>query len=345
MSATDPRAAAIEALGYARREAAFLACVTRQGGYFLRRQFLTWMGCTPGRAVVAFTQHLLARRHATRQTFCRQTHVYHLASRVLYEGAPTSTPRDRRRRSALVIKARLMAVDLAMAHREVVFLATEQERVDYCDRLGVDRARLPQHVVRPYRSSTPQIHYFPHPSLVGLRDADGPAPTVVCAYVDDGDTGATGFSTFLRRHGRLLAVLPRWQVVYVAERSRQIAAASAVFARAYGADAGLAGVRDRAELGEYFRLRRLYDQEAWSDLQTVGLNRYLELRTRLGDDVDPLYAQWELHGDHVLQPGGGGVEGVSRYPRFEAVLLPYSYGATASVHARSLPTNPGAALS
>ena len=37
MSGTDARAAAIAALGYAPREAAFLACVTRHGGYFLRR--------------------------------------------------------------------------------------------------------------------------------------------------------------------------------------------------------------------------------------------------------------------------------------------------------------------
>ena len=79
MTPSDPRAAAIEALGYAPREAAFLACVTRHGGYFVRRQYLDWMACTKGRAVVRFTRRLLASRHATRQTFCRTTHVYHLA--------------------------------------------------------------------------------------------------------------------------------------------------------------------------------------------------------------------------------------------------------------------------
>jgi hypothetical protein len=345
MTTVDPRTTAIEALGYTAREAAFLACVSRHGGYFLRRQFVTATEAHHGRAVVRFTQRLLVARHATRQTFARRTHVYHLASQALYGGAPDVGPSQRRRRSALAIKVRLMTVDFALSRPDLQFLTSEAERLDYCDRLGIDRGRVPQQTIRPYRSPMSRPHAFPGPVVVGLHGADAAAAQVlVCAYIDDGAHSAAGFDTFLRQYARLLAVVPRWRVVYVAERQRQAAAASAVFARAFGADTGLATVRHVADVGEYFRLRRLYEREAWADLQTRGLDRYLDLQRRIGHDVDPLYARWEIEGDGVLTTASDTV-GSPAEPRFEAVLLPYSYLAVDAVQARGRLTNLGVALS
>jgi hypothetical protein len=270
MDTSDSRTAAIETLGYTPREAAFLACVTRHGGYFLRRQFLTWMEYTKGRAVVVFTRRLLARRHATRQTFCRQTQVYHLAAQVLYDGVPDVSPRDRRRRSALAIKSRLMALDFAMMRPDLQVLASEQERLRYCERLGIDHGRLPKRVWRPYRAANTQRVFFPEPIILAIQDADTSAPTVVCAHVDDGACGVAGFETFLRRHARFLAAIPRWQVIYLAQHQRQLTAATAAFARSFAKDPSLARMRDVAEIGEYFRLRRLYEREAWGELKTEG---------------------------------------------------------------------------
>jgi hypothetical protein len=71
-------------------------------------------------------------------------------------------------------------------------------------------------------------------------------------------------------------------VVCVAERQPQLAAVSAVFARAFGADSGLAQARQVADVGEYFRLRRLYEREAWAELKTIGLDRYLDLWAAIG---------------------------------------------------------------
>jgi hypothetical protein len=136
---------------------------------------------------------------------------------------------------------------------------------------------------------------------MGFQDHASPAPTLICTYIDDGGHSPAGFETFLRRFAAVLAVVPRWRVVCVAERQRSIAAASAVFARAFGADSGLAQARQLADVGEFFRLRRLYEREAWAELNTIGLHRYMDLWAAIGADLDPLYARWECEGDRVLE--------------------------------------------
>ncbi len=335
MTAPDPRAIAIEGLGYPPRQAAFLACVARHGGYFIRRQYLDWMGCTKGRAVVEFTRRLLVRRHATRHTFCRTTHVYHLASQALYTGAPGTTWGDRRRRPVLAIKGRLMGLDLALLRPDLQFLASEPERVAYCDRLGLDRARLPQQALQHYRSAAPIIRYFPDPLLFGLLEADGTAPTVVCGYVDDGARSLSGFATFLRHHAQLLAALPRRQVLYVGERPQQARLAAAVFERAFGVAPEVAPGLAREDIGAFFRLRRLYERQAWAELRTEGLNRYLSWRARVGRDLDPLYVAWTLDGDAALARAG---EPGANHPgpaAFEAVILPHPYLVTEGLDAHT----------
>ena len=79
-------------------------------------------------------------------------------------------------------------------------------------------------------------------------------------------------------------------------------------------------------------------------MKTAGLNRYLELRDRIGDDLDPLYARWDVGGDQVLEDLASGTE-LRVKPRFEAVLLPNSYLAVDPVQARFHTKKPGAALS
>jgi hypothetical protein len=343
MTAADPRTAAIEALGYPPREAAFLACVSRHGGYFLRRQFATAAHVQHAHAVVQFTRRLLAAHHATCQTFARKTHVYHLAARALYAGGEVRAG-DRRRRPALAIKVRLMAVDYVLSRPDLHFLSGEAERLGHCDRLGIDRTRLPQHLVRPYRSGRSHHQYFPGPVVMGVQDHASPASTLICTYIDDGGHSAAGFETFLRRFARLLAVVPRWRVVCVAERQRSLSAASAVFARAFGADSGLAQARQVADVGEYFRLRRLYEREAWAELKTIGLDRYLDHWAAIGTDLDPLYARWECEGDRVLEDLSHGPASQAQ-ARFEAVLLPYSYLAVDPVQAHFQTKNAGGALS
>src|SRR6516164_8383831 len=121
MTSDEARVTEVGALGYTPRESAFLTCVARHSGYFVRRQFLEWIGRQHGQTVVDFTDRLVSRRHATVQTFCRTTQVYHLSAKALYTGDTEPTVSQRRRRPAVSIKARLMALDVVASRPRVAF--------------------------------------------------------------------------------------------------------------------------------------------------------------------------------------------------------------------------------
>ncbi len=156
----------------------------------------------------------------------------------------------------------------------------------------------------------------------------------MCGYVDDGARSLSGFATFLRHHAQLLAALPRRQVLYVGERPQQATLAAAVFARAFGVGPEVAPGLAREDIGAFFRLRRLYERQAWAELRTEGLNRYLTWRARAGRDLDPLYVAWTLDGDAALAQGGE--PGASLGPAaFEAVILPHQYLVTEGLDAHA----------
>lgn len=128
--------ALIRALGYSEREARFLALAATHGGYFLGRQFLAALGTTKGRLLVDFTARLRSRRHATAQTFCRKTRVYHLTSAV-FDAAQIPVGSHRRRRPVLALKRRLMALDFALARPDIELLHTREAVRSVCARLGI----------------------------------------------------------------------------------------------------------------------------------------------------------------------------------------------------------------
>jgi len=318
---------AIRALGYTAREAAFLTCVARHSGYFVRRQFLEWIGRQRGQTVVDFTDRLVSRRHATVQTFCRTTRVYHLASQALFDGLDAG-PSLRRRRPAVSIKARLMALDLVASRPEIVFFANEAERLAGCEAMGVSREHLPRQSVRA-EGHLERSRYFPGGALIGAQQDVG-GPVLTCVYIDDGASSTLAFQSYLRRYARLFAAVPRFQIVHAGVDARSAKAAAAIVRRAFGlelatpaqgASEGLDTVRD------YFQLRQAYEAERWAALDTAKLDRFRALRLQFRTDLDPLYARWTRDGEAVFAQ--------AERPRLETVVLPHSYAAIEGRRRRS----------
>jgi hypothetical protein len=334
MSIDAARLQAVEALGYTPREAAFLVCVAQHSGYFVRRQFLQWIGRQQGQTVVDFTDRLVSRRHATVQTFCRTTQVYHLSAKALYGDGPHATVSQRRRRPAVSIKTRLMALDVVASQPDVTFLATESERVAFCDALGIDRSRLPQQH-RLSKARVERARYVPKSALVGVQLEEAGA-VLLFVYIDDGERSVAGFQTYLRRYARLLAVVPRWRLVHVSGATRHANAAAVAFRRAFGdhlASPPDADAETAEAVREYFHLRQAYEAQRWAALDTGKLDRFRVLRLRFNTDFDPLFARWELQGDAVLHEAQRrDREGPSR---LETIVLPHSYAAIESLRRRS----------
>jgi hypothetical protein len=304
MTLDPPSCEAVGALGYTPREAAFLALVARHSGYFVRRQFLQWIGRQHGQTIVEFTQKLLARRHATVQTFCYATHVYHLSASVLYAAA-TAPISHQRRRVPEGVKARLMALDCVFARPTLHFLTSDEARLAYCDTLGIDRAWLPQRRYCGYRATAGTLQYFVEAAPMGLLHDSGSVPTLVCAFIDDGTASVGGFETHLRDYRRLWVSVPRWRLVYIADTPRRLPDAEAAFRRVCAEPVGLPFGANRVDLPsllDYFRLRGAYDAKRWASLDKAALDRFRDLRRRFaGHDWEVLYGQWESRGEDAIR--------------------------------------------
>jgi hypothetical protein len=199
-------------LGYTPRQAQFLVLVALHGGYFLRRQYVTFTGTPHGQATVRFLAHAVAREHVRVLPYGRQGHVFHLYARPLYAAIGEEDNRNRRTAEWDAVIRKLMTVDFVLAHATARFCATEAEKV------ALLRERLITADVWPRRdypsrrpNGRPTTRYFVD-KMPWYQEAGDPRLWI--GYVDSERT-LQGFETFLDQYRALLSSLPSG-VTYVA---------------------------------------------------------------------------------------------------------------------------------
>src|SRR6266851_7533309 len=107
----EDRIKALEALGYDREEAHFLVLGALHSGYFVRRQFLSFIKGTKGWKDVAFMKKLAARGHGEISVFRHNRMVCHLGAKPLYDAIGEQDNRNRRQRQPATIKNKIMGLD------------------------------------------------------------------------------------------------------------------------------------------------------------------------------------------------------------------------------------------
>ncbi len=107
------RQAALERFGYSEREAHFLCLAGLHSGYFLRRQYVDFLGGQDGGNVTQLIEKVLDLSHAEAATYRANTHIYHLSARPFYAALGQEDNRNRRRKELFTIKAKLMASTLS----------------------------------------------------------------------------------------------------------------------------------------------------------------------------------------------------------------------------------------
>lgn len=310
----------LQGLGYTRQEAAFLSLVALHGGYFIRRQYQRFAGYR-GR----FEERLLHRAdsfgHIRSTIYRNRTEVYHVFARAIYRAIGDEDNRNRRPRPVFSIKAKLMALDFVLAHPAARYLATEREKVEYfCGPGGVDRALLPGKTYAANSLSEQTRRYFieKYPIFLDRTDDAIPALASFC-YVDEGVLSNSGFTSFLKRYGPLFAALARFRLVYVAAEHKPFRRAERAFDRFTEALANPEAATPGGQMGEYFRLRRLFETRQYGQLNKAKLDRLRDLSQRFQHSAaESRFKQWAKS-----------VETKTRLVRvdahFEAYRLPHSY--------------------
>src|ERR1043166_2144522 len=193
---TLERAQALQDFGYDADEAQFLCIAALHGGYFLRRQFLSFVRGTKGWKDVTLINKLSANEHCRINVYRHERMVYHLSSKPIYEALGEPNNRNRRQHQPATIKGKIMALDFVLEHPTFDFLATERF-----------------------------VESYP----ISIQDGANGDPISHFCYVDEGLQSTDRFATYLSQYRRLFRTLGHYQVIYVAEDSRLFASAERVF--------------------------------------------------------------------------------------------------------------------
>ncbi len=219
--------------GYSDSEASFLALAALHGGYFQRRQVGQFLGRRDGGVVTQLVQRALDLRHIRSSTWRQGVLLYHLCSRPFYEALGEPGNRNRRPHELAQIKNRIMSLDFVLAHPGERYLATERERLEHFDALGIDREKLPQKVFRSRDDRHCATRYFieKYPLFVAAANTAVGPPVLTFTFVDEGLVTLSRFERYLFEYGALFKALDRFSLVYVAEGDAHFAAARGLFER------------------------------------------------------------------------------------------------------------------
>lgn len=202
----EERALAVTTLGFTTRQARFLVIVMLHGGVFLTRHYCTFAGIAHGKAVRDFCQLLLEKELATcNRSAHGRTLVFHIHGKAMYRKIGEVDNRNRRPVPLPRAFERIMVLDAVLSRPDLMWLATERDKVTYFSRTTrLQSLEFPH--IRFGQGPKSTVRFFPDKLPIGIS-ADGQ----VHVFVYLATRGVpVDFRAFLHRHANLLRMVPSW---------------------------------------------------------------------------------------------------------------------------------------
>jgi hypothetical protein len=216
----DEQAQAIVTFGFTARQAAFLAVVIRYAGVCLARQYCAYAGIVRGQKTHDFFGTLVAQRYATAYSGGpRQARIYHVHHKGLYRAIGEPDARFRKPLAVARAVERLIVLDHVLAHRDLLWLASEREKVEYFGRTTtLRREELP--ALTFTGGGTKTTRYFPDKLPIGVS-SDRRRHVLVYLVTQD---VPLDFRAFLHRHAELLRDMgfPTLEVVAALKKKSEL---------------------------------------------------------------------------------------------------------------------------
>jgi hypothetical protein len=202
----EDRVKAIAEFGFTERQARFLVTVMLHAGVCVPRQYARFASTAYGHNVTKFFDRLVERRYATASDCLHnRAALYRVHHQALYRAIGQPQSRHRRPVSARQAIDRLRLLDGIISSPELVWLATEEEKVAFCRLVApsLTPERLPHIAVGKPLSGG--VRLFPDSLPIGIE----PNGRVVFLYLVT-TPFAGDLRAFLQRHADLLRALPGW---------------------------------------------------------------------------------------------------------------------------------------
>ena len=287
---------AIQSFGYSEVEARFLRLVALHGGYFVRRQFLRSAGCELGKRAQDFIDKLAARKHACRDIYREDRHLYRLHYGPIYAAIGEEGNRNRREHQPATIRVRLMGLDFILEHPGYQFLATEQDKLRYFfDERKIEAGVLPSRAfcVKGLFLTRHFVDGFP------LFLSNGDPPDLSFCFIDDGQFSTAAFRSYLRQYYRLFQVLGPVTLFFVAQDKQRAEAAGKTLCRFRDRlEESAKTAVDTARLLAHFPHRALLERRETRCLNTAQMNQLAEdIHDFAGPRFTRLFELWQQEGD------------------------------------------------
>jgi hypothetical protein len=259
-------------------------------GYFLRRHFNDFTCKECGALAQRLIERGLRLGHFKEVPALGGRVIYHVHSSGLYAALGDDGNRNRRDHQPDTIRRRLMALDQALQNSGVVWLLTLHEKVDYFEKLQIDKANLPSSVF----GGTPVP--FADKQPLWLTAAGTPS----FGFIDGGFRTLSHWELFLKGHRALLQQLDSAEVVFASCRQERFGQAERLFRSTVAGEVSTGGV-DVVRLKKFFASRKLFDEKRYESFDQSRLDELREdKRVFAGTEFDRLYASWSARGDSEL---------------------------------------------
>jgi hypothetical protein len=317
----EDRIKAVVEFGLTERQARFLVTVMLHAGVCVPRQYGRFAGIAYGHKVNRLFDKLVQRGHASAVACLHnRAQLYHVRHHALYQAIGQPDSRYRRPVSGRLAVERVMTLDGILTSPELVWLATEDEKVAFFALMApsLPRQRLP-HVTSGTGDSA-SLRLFPEQLPIGVE----PSGRVMFLYLVT-TPFADQFRGFVQRHSDLLRALPGWTLRLLFPQNG--AGTSAAF-EAVARDALTMRFAPQtiAELKWYFEQRRdtpdhrarsRADERFWQAHKAFASPRCHEM-----------YRRWLTDGDSVFDTVSSSAiaDALTRgTARIESHVLPVSY--------------------
>ena len=188
----------LEPLGWAGREAEWIALVCLHSGVFTRAQFCHYFD-TQRMTAARFVKALMERRAAVENdhmTFNGGGKTCRISSKPIYRALGVENIRHRRKARPQIVMRRLLSLDFVLEHPGMNWLPAEPEKVEFFEGLGLSRQLIPRRIY--YGAVGAQKRYFA--LKLPLAGDEG---TVTFAYVDPGHQTDRELHSWGAAHGPL----------------------------------------------------------------------------------------------------------------------------------------------
>lgn len=311
---------ALTTFGYTQREAEFLYMVATFSGFFVQRQFASYLGINGRGPVTDLIAKTLQKEHAHEY---RAEHgsrkMYHLFSHALYSAIGKENSRNRKvGRYGLLDKPsiRILTLDFVLAHPHERYLEEEADKVEYLTKHeNISLDVIPSHTFVGKNGSQTRRHFIERFPIFIYDGANAP---VAFTYIEDEIRSLQTFGSFLQRYRPLLqASQGRFKLIFASDSALSFPSAERLFRHVFSPVDHHKQIR---QLKRFFWLRKMAEEKRFKELAHRDLVEWQQgVKRYAAAEYQSQYEVWKKTG--ALPELGDSAGPQINLPQFETCMI------------------------